>query len=133
MSTKTDPLAPRAVRLEWVCVLVPPGIWAAWFLVGYNIADTLACTRSAVGFLVANPGMNPVIAGMTAVAALITAATGVLSVRNYGRVRGSDPSPGGIDTWMSLAGIMLSGLFLLIIVVGFFMVIILRAPCTQSM
>lgn len=133
MSTKTDPVAHRRLVLEWICVLTPPGVWAVWFLVGYNIADTLACTPSAVGFLVASPGMNPVIAGITAVSAIITAATGVISLRHYRRTRAADPSTGLVDTWMWLAGIMLSALFLLIILVGFFMVIILRSPCTQSM
>ncbi|GAC1364236.1 MAG: hypothetical protein NVSMB32_06590 [Actinomycetota bacterium] len=118
--------------LQWIEVLTPPGVWSVWFLANYNLAESLACSPGAIRFLVP-PGMQPVILLNTALAAALTILTGLLSLRDYRRVRASDATTGRRASWMALSGVMLSALFLLIIVGGFFTVAMLNPPCAPSM
>jgi hypothetical protein len=122
----------RHVVLQWVEVLTPPGVWSVWFLVNYNLAESLACSPGAIRFLMP-PGMQSVILLGTALAAVVTALTGVLSFRDYRRVRSSDTSTGRRASWMALSGVTLSAFFLLILVAGFFIVALLHSPCAPSM
>ena len=110
--------AHRGLVLQWFAVLAGPAAWSTQFLISYNVTDTGACAPAGVRFL-ASGGFRPVIAVVSALAAAVTAVALVVSYRCWKRLRGQDPTPGERASWLAVAGMMGSGLFLIMIVASF--------------
>lgn len=119
---------------QWVGVLGPPAAWAGQFLVSYNLADSLGCSPAALSPLNTSAGLKAALAMVTAAGALVCVVCALVSLGTLRRLRAADdPSPGGRAHWMGVAGLMVSGLFLLIILASVLPLLLLPSPCAPSL
>ena len=120
------------VLAEWGLAFTGPVAWSLHLGFNYGLEEFLACAPGVHGsptFL--SLGVRQWVVGSNIVLAAITLGAGLLSLARYRRLRRMDPSPGRVEAWMALAGIVLSALFFVIIAAGIFPAAILDA-CVQS-
>lgn len=109
----------------WFGVLGGPIAWAIQLAAGYILEDT-ACSPASGGPAILGLAIKPLYMVMTVVLAAVTAAAGITAYRCYGRMR--DPAPtvtAERARWMAWAGILVSTLFFVIIVLAFVSISIL--------
>jgi hypothetical protein len=122
--------AHRGLVAQWFGVLGPPAAWSAQFLVSYNLADMVTCSRGGVRFLAVEDRLKPAIALVTGLSVVVAAVAGIVAYGCWRRLRDADHTPGGRAGWLAIAGIMSSVLFLILIVVGFLPLVFLPS-CAQ--
>ncbi|HEY8200882.1 MAG TPA: hypothetical protein VII47_05985 [Actinomycetota bacterium] len=124
---------PRSdVLAEWAGAFTGPVAWALHLGFNYALEEFLACAPGAHGSpIFLGLGVRQWVVASNVVLAAITLGAGLLSLARYRRLRGRDPSPGRVEEWMALAGIVLSALFFVIIAAGIAPAAILDA-CVQS-
>ena len=122
--------AHRGLVLQWFAVLAGPSAWSIQFIVSYNVTDTGACAPAGSHFL-ASGGFRPVVAVVSALAAVVTVVGLVVSYRCWRQLRGQDPTPGERASWLAVAGMMSNGLFLLMIL-GSFLPLAFFSRCFPS-
>jgi hypothetical protein len=120
--------------LLWFGILAAPAAWTLQVLLAPDLAEVL-CYEAAAGSgrgEIYGLGMEPflvVLTGLMAVVALLGVIVSLSCRRKLRRT--SDPAAGGRAGWMALAGILVSVLFFVAIVVGFFPMIFLES-CVVS-
>jgi heme/copper-type cytochrome/quinol oxidase subunit 2 len=111
----------RAERREswmlWVGVLTGPAAWSLQLMINYNLEE-IACgpaagTRGEVWGI----GVGTWILAVDVVLAIATLAAVLVAFRCL-RTTADDTSTGNRARWMAVAGVMTSGLFLIVIVSG---------------
>jgi hypothetical protein len=108
----------RGSAALWFAVFAGPAAWSLQVLIGYN-AEEIACSSGSQTEELAGIGIETLITAAHVVLTAITLAALIVSVRyvrSYGR---ADPTTGARATWMALAGVMVSVLFLVVLVSGF--------------
>jgi len=120
----------RGLVAQWFSVLAGPAAWSAQLFISYNLADTGSCAPASPHFL-ASGGYRPFIALTSGLAAAVTLLALVVSYRCWRRLRGNDPTTGNRASWLAIAGIMVNGLFLLMIL-GSFLPLAFISQCTPS-
>jgi hypothetical protein len=124
----------RESLLLWVGILAAPLAWTAQVIVAPDLAEIL-CYAGAAGSgrgVVYGMSLESFLLILTAVLAGVAVAGLVVSVRCRRELRArQDRTPARRATWMALAGILVSALFLIAIVVGFIPLYFLES-CTTS-
>jgi hypothetical protein len=118
--------------IEWAAAFTGPAAWSLHLLFNYGLEEFVTCAPGAHGsptFLGLEVRQWVVLSNV--VLAALTLGAGLLSLARYRRLRERDPSPGRVEEWMALAGIVLSALFFVIIAAGIAPAAILDA-CVQS-
>jgi hypothetical protein len=107
----------KGTGAQWFGVLAAPTAWSLQILIGYNLEDFLCAPASdSQAFL----GMS-IGAALTVIHALLVAlslAGGLVALRGW-RKENDNGSIGGRAKWMSLAGILVTVMFLIPVVLGF--------------
>ena len=118
--------------IEWAAAFTGPAAWSLHLLFNYGLEEFVTCAPGAHGsptFLGLEVRQWVVLSNV--VLAALTLGAGLLSLARYRRLRERDPSPGRVEEWMALAGIVLSALFFVVIAAGIAPAAILDA-CVQS-
>lgn len=119
----------RQSILLWIGILVPPLAWAVHLVVAGDVAE-LVCLPGAAGSgrgSVYGLDIEVFVVLLTAALALVALASGAASYSCWRRLRASPAyTTGSRAQWMARAGILVSALFLLSIVIGFLPVVFLR-------
>jgi hypothetical protein len=108
----------RGSAALWFAVLAGPAAWSLQVLIGYN-AEEIACSAGSQTEKLTGIGVETLITAAHIVLTAITLAALIVSLRylrSYGR---ADSTTGARATWMALAGVMVSVLFLVVLVSGF--------------
>jgi hypothetical protein len=108
----------RGSAALWFAVFAGPAAWSLQVLIGYN-AEEIACSSGSQTEELAGVGIETLIIAVQIALTAITLAALIVSfryLRSYGR---RDPTTGARATWMALAGVMVSVLFLVVLVSGF--------------
>lgn len=121
MTSATSPAYSGHLRSLWFGLLAGPIVWSIYFIVGYG-ATEYVCKLGLLEFRILGlAAISAIIVGLTLIALLITLYAGFLAYRNWQRV-GKDASEGPPShrpeentQFMAQAGMLLSGLFTLII------------------
>ena len=125
--TKAETVSSAAL---WYGVLAGPIVWACQLLLNYGLEEGVACTPgSRFDGKFFNVSISTVIQITNAVATVLTMLAFTLSYRCYRRLRGSDTTVAQRAGWMAVAGMFVSGLFLLITALKFASPVFLK-PCT---
>ena len=109
-----------SVRL-WIGLLTGPAAWSIQMIVGYNLEE-IACRSAATSEQIMGAGIKPIIISLTVVLMLLTAVAGALAygcLRRAKEARGDDTG-GERAHWMAYAGIVTSGFFEFILLLGLF-------------
>jgi hypothetical protein len=124
----------RESLLLWFGILAAPLAWTAQILVAPDLAEIL-CYRGAAGSghsRVYGLPLESVLFALNVALTAVAVAGVIVSFACWRRVRGAhDPTPAQRATWMALAGILVSALFLIAIVIGFIPLYFLES-CTTS-
>jgi len=113
----------------WFGVLAGPLVWAAQLLIDYGLDEMIACApANHHRGTFAGVGIETVIQITNAVATVIAFLAFAVSFRAYRRLRTDDATPAFRARWMAIAGMFLSGLFLMVIVLKFASPVFL-SPC----
>jgi len=115
----------------WFGVLAGPIVWAAQLLIDYGLDEMIACApgnrhRGSIH----GAGIETVIQITNVVATVLALLAFAVSFRAYRRLSDGDGSPGFRARWMAAAGMFISGLFLMAIVLTFASPIFL-SPCAS--
>jgi hypothetical protein len=125
----------RQSLLLWFGILAAPLAWTAQVLVAPDLAEVLCYPGAAAsgrGGVYGVPLEDFLLYFSVALAA-VAAGGQAVSWRCWRRLRGSaDPTPARRATWMALAGMLVSALFLIAIVVGSIPLFLLES-CTPSL
>ena len=105
--------------LLWVGITLPATAWMIQLFALYMLEDFISCTPgSQTPGVILGLGVRPLALLITGVLALSTAAAGLVSLRMWREIGGPAGEGGaGRASWMALAGMMSSILFLLIILI----------------
>lgn len=102
----------------WFGTLAPPAAWGVQLLTGDQLVE-LACAPGSGAPAVEGVGVETILLAITVASTLIVLLAGYVSYRSLQKTAAADPSTGGRARWMSMAGIFVSGMFLIIIVQGY--------------
>jgi hypothetical protein len=105
----------------WFGLLTGPGAWTIMLLVNYSLEEVISCTAAAATpGVVLGFGVKPIVLILNTVLAAATLLAGLVSFRCYRLLTRSEIKSATDERarWMAVAGIMLSILFLVIIVVS---------------
>jgi amino acid permease len=120
----------RGSAALWFGVLAGPAAWSIQVLIGYS-AEEIACSSGSQTDELAGIGIETLIIAVNAALTAITFIALVVSFRRYQHDRRGDPTTGARATWMGLAGVMVSALFLVVLVSGFAPMLFLTT-CTPT-
>lgn len=133
MVTQTTAQQPNA-RALWRGFLAGPITWIVYFMIGYLLVEVV-CKSDFLNFsLLGFPAVSAIILLLTIISVFITLYSGFANYRKWQQAPGDkgldfteqlDPGP---VRFMALAGLLLSGLFALIILMTGISVFMLR-PC----
>jgi hypothetical protein len=132
MVTQTAPQ--QDTRPLWLGLLAGPLTWIVYFIAGYSLVE-IVCKSGVLGFyLLGLSAVSAIILILTAIGLFITIYASFFNYRKWQQA----PEKGSVDLddqfghkpvrFMALAGLLLSGLFTLIILLTGISVFILR-PC----
>jgi hypothetical protein len=109
------------LRSLWFGLLAGPIAWSIYFLVGYGLTE-FVCKLGQLEFRIWGlAALSAIIMGLTLVALLVTLYAGFLAYRNWQRVKEDEPEevqpspPEENSRFLALVGLLLSGLFSLVI------------------
>lgn len=104
----------------WFGVFAGPIAWIVQFTFGYVLEDTV-CSPASQSEKVAGIPIDSLYLAGTLALALVTATAGLVAYRGYRSLSGPDPGSKVAERarWMALAGLLVSVLFLVIIVLAF--------------
>jgi hypothetical protein len=102
----------------WFGILVGPLAWGLQILIGYSVEE-IVCAESSHSEQFLGISVETVILGLHVALTALTFFGVLASFRCWRRTTREDPSIGGRAAWMALAGMMVSGLFLIVVVSGF--------------
>jgi hypothetical protein len=108
----------RGSAALWFGVLAGPAAWSLQVIIGYS-AEEIACSSGSQSEELAGIPIETMIIAVNFALTAITAVALVVSLRCLQRSRRGDPTTGARATWMGLAGVMVSVLFLVVLVSGF--------------
>ncbi len=111
------PPATGGAAALWFGVLAGPLAWITQLFMGTELPE-LMCAVGAEDGSVYGIGIETIIQTLTVVLGGVTALAGLVAMRCWRRVREDDPTPGKRAAWMSLAGVVTSCLFLVLILPG---------------
>jgi hypothetical protein len=124
----------RSLWALWFGLLAGPLIWSVYFMAGYALVE-FACKLGLLRFnLLGLSAVSAIIIGLTLVALLATLYAGFVAYQKWQRMRRdeSDQVDRGraekSPMFMALAGVLLSGLFALLILLTGIPALVLR-PC----
>jgi hypothetical protein len=132
MVTQTAP-QPYNTRTLWLGLLAGPLTWIVYFMIGYLLVEAV-CKSDFLNFsLLGLPAVSTIILILTAIGVFITIYAGFISYRKWRQGPEAESLIGEQLShkpvrFMALAGLLLSGLFTLIILMTGISVFILR-PC----
>jgi hypothetical protein len=118
--------------LSWAGVIVGPAAWALQLYGNWAMGEILACSpasaaNAAYAGKILGVSVGAAAAIVNAVLLSATIAAGVLAFLRLRAVRaGGDPSPGHRATWLSIAGVMTSVLFSILIAMSYVVVVLVR-------
>jgi hypothetical protein len=124
----------RRSLLLWFGVLAAPLAWTAQVIIAPDVAEILCYpgAEHSGRALVYGVALESFLFALTAVVALVGLAGIVVSWRCLRALKSNpDGTPAHRATWMALAGVLVSSLFTIAIVVGFIPLFFLNA-CTTS-
>lgn len=108
----------REAFLLWFGVLGGPLAWGTQLVVGYGLEE-IACSNGTASNSIWGLGVESAIWIVNAVTAATALLAGIAARRaRRAAARGSWPDPRGRASFMGTVGLLASGLFLLLIVVG---------------
>ncbi len=120
------PEATAATRSEtvgsaalWFGILVGPFAWGLQIVLGYSVEE-IVCAESSHSEKLVGIGVETVVLGLHVALTALTFFGVLVSFRCWRRTAREDPSVGGRAAWMAVAGMMVSVLFLIVVVCGFF-------------
>ena len=108
--------------LLWIGLLTGPAAWTTQLLVNYSLEEFISCTAAArTPGVVLGFGIEPIIFVVNTVLVMATILAGVIAFRCY---KVMTPPTGQTATderarWMAVAGIMVSIMFLLVILLSY--------------
>ena len=111
----------RESRLLWIGVLTGPIAWSIQILVNYNLEEM----NCSLGVLTEGKawgvGIGTIITWVNVLLAIATLGAGLAALSCWRKIRRAGPgrAVGGRPRWMAGAGVMVSGLFLIMIGFGF--------------
>jgi NAD/NADP transhydrogenase beta subunit len=114
--TRSETLGSLAL---WFGIFVGPLAWGLQILIGYNVEE-IVCAESSQSQQLLGIAVEPFILILHLVLTAITFLGVLVSFGCWRKTSQSDTSVGGRARWMAVAGIMVSVLFLIVIVSGFF-------------
>lgn len=118
----------RGSAALWFGVLGGPAAWVIQMAGGYILEET-ACSPASRSTAILGIEIVPLFSVMTAVLALTTAAAGITAFRCRGRIEDASATvTSERSAWMALAGVAVSALFFVIIILAFAAFAIL-SPC----
>jgi hypothetical protein len=118
MATDVAKREARGSAALWFGVLAGPAAWSLQVLIGYG-AEEIACSSGSQTEELAGIGIETLIVAANAALTAITLVALVVSARRFQIDRRGDPTTGARATWMGLAGVMVSVLFLVVLLSGF--------------
>jgi hypothetical protein len=130
----TPPAKSSKLGALWFGLLAGPIIWSVYFMVGYGLVE-FVCKLGLLGFnLLGLSAVSVIITGLTLVALLATLYGGFLAYRKWQQLKRDEADQvnrGRAEesrVFMALAGVLLSGLFALLILLTGLPALVLR-PC----
>ncbi|HXV97953.1 MAG TPA: hypothetical protein VEC93_05985 [Anaerolineae bacterium] len=121
MIYSAPPTDARQLRWLWFGLLAGPLVWGVYFLGGYGLTE-FVCKLGLLKFRILGlPALSATIVGLTMAALLVTLYAGFLAYRNWQQVAAVEPGEGQPNRleensqFMTLAGVLLNGLFALTI------------------
>jgi hypothetical protein len=111
----------RQSKLLWIGVLTGPIAWSAQILVNYNLEE-MNCSLGVLNHGRAwGVGVGTIITSVNVLLAAATFGAGLTALACWRKIRRAGPgrAVGGRPLWMAGAGMMVSGLFLIMIGFGF--------------
>jgi hypothetical protein len=118
MATDVSKREARSSTALWFGVLAGPAAWSIQVIVGYG-AEEIACSSGSQTEELAGVPIETFIIAVNMVLTAITLLALIVSFRRFQLDRRDDPTTGARATWMGLAGVMVSVLFLIVLVSGF--------------
>lgn len=131
MTTQTPSSSAPNLWALWFGLLAGPLVWSVYFIAGYGLVE-FACKLGLLQFNLL--GLNAIAAaiiGLTLIALLVTLYAGLLAYQKWQQVRRDELDSGQAEksrVFMAQAGVLLSGLFALLILLTGIPAFILR-PC----
>jgi hypothetical protein len=108
----------RGSAALWFGVFAGPAAWSLQVLIGYN-AEEIACSAGSQSEELVGVDIEPLLAVVHIALTAVTLAALIVSIRLLRLHSRGDSTTGGRATWMALAGVMVSVLFLVVLVSGF--------------
>jgi hypothetical protein len=109
------------LRSLWFGLLAGPITWSVYFMAGYSLIE-FTCKLGLLEFRILGlAALSAIVVGLTLIALLVTLYAGFLAYRNWQQVQEDEPDraqqsrPEENSRFMALAGMLLSGLFSLLI------------------
>jgi hypothetical protein len=102
----------------WFGVLAGPAAWSLQVVIGYG-AEEIACSSGSQSDELVGIPVESFIVAVNAALSAVTLAALIVSIRSLRLHRADDPTTGSRATWMGVAGVMVSVLFLIVLMSGF--------------
>lgn len=121
MTSTTSATYSGQLRSLWFGLLAGPIVWTIYFLLGYGLIESVCKLGLLESRILGLATVSTVIVGLTVLALLITLYAGFLAYRNWQRIKDDEldgsqsDRPEENSRFMALAGLLLSGLFSLTI------------------
>lgn len=115
----------------WFGTLGGPIAWGFQVLIGSELPE-LACSPGSAGPAVGGVGVESILVALDVTCALVAVLAALVAWRCWRRTGGGDESVGGRARWMAVAGIFTSVLSLVVIIQGFFPLLLLSG-CSRSL
>ena len=102
----------------WAGVLTGPIAWAVQLVVGYGLEEIACAPAAQERGEIAGVGVEVIIVALGLVLLAATAASGLGALRCLRTAHADDETPGARASWMAIAGVMTSILFVIVIGAG---------------